>query len=100
MQENKRLKHQERPEAQLIAEGIAAAYENRKTQTASNNFTITIPGITVVGTSPEFHKIPVTVKLPKVILEGQYPRDTTIVQRFRPPVSDLNNFLRGEAAHK
>jgi hypothetical protein len=80
------------PEPQLIAEAIAAFYENNKALRAAGLPTLqskTFAGITMVGTAPTFYKIPVTEELLTSLATSQYPPQATIVEKFFPPVPSL-----------
>ena len=80
------------PEQQLIAEAIAAFYENNKVLRMAGLPTLpskTFAGITMVGTAPTFYKIPVTEELLTCLATSQYPPHPTIVQKFFPPVPNL-----------
>lgn len=80
------------PGPQLIAEAIAAFYENNKALRPAGLPTLqskTFAGITMVGTAPTFYKIPVTEELLTALATSQYPAQPTIVQKFFPPVPIL-----------
>lgn len=78
------------PEAQLIAEAIAAFQENnnRRGQWLYLNplQVQIIPGITMIGTFPTFYKITVTSELSACVEQGQYPATQTVVRRHTPCV--------------
>ncbi|KAK0187513.1 hypothetical protein F5146DRAFT_1140929 [Armillaria mellea] len=77
------------PEAQLIAEAIAAFQENNKPRARLFLDPLPVqilPGITMVGTFPAFYKIAVTSELDRCIRHGQYPATQTIVYRHTPRV--------------
>jgi hypothetical protein len=83
---------------QLIAEAIAAFSENtslRKRNTLPVQDSGIIPGITLIGTSPTFYKIPVTSALRMSILSGMYPAQPTVVERCVPPIPDPTLRMRG-----
>ena len=78
------------PEAQLIAEAIAAFQENN-TKRVNELFLEplerqVIPGITMIGTFPRFYKITVTAELNRCVIFGQYPTTPTVVYRHTPRV--------------
>ncbi|KAI8968702.1 hypothetical protein BD414DRAFT_450567 [Trametes punicea] len=76
-------------QCQLIAEAIAAFYENNKHRQAEGLPTLElkiIPGIVLVGTSPTFYKIPVTANLVHHVACGTYPPETTIVSAHLPAI--------------
>jgi hypothetical protein len=90
---SKRHMSREDPEQQLIAEVIAAFYENNKALRAAGLPTLqskTFVGITMVGSAPIFYKIPVTEELLTCLATSQYPPHPTIVQKFFPPVPNLS----------
>jgi hypothetical protein len=78
------------PEAQLIANAIAAFQANNAIRV--NHLFLeplekqVIPGITMVGTFPIFYKIEVTADLDRSIRFGQYPKTKTVVYRHTPRV--------------
>jgi len=89
LQENKTLENTKDPEAQVIAEAIAAFQENNKIREYNNKEILeimTFPCITMTGTSPIFYLIPITKELNDNITVGTYPNIQTIVQRFIPIV--------------
>lgn len=76
------------PEPQLIAGAIAAfQHNNRKREVDLGKEPLercTFPGITMVGTTPLFYKITITRALNDAVRLGEYPLETTVVQRFNP----------------
>jgi hypothetical protein len=83
------------PEPQLIAEAIAAFYQNNLRRKATGRPVLnsqTFPGITMVGVVPTFYRIPITAKLVQSVQAGSYPAETTIVQRCIPPVPDPDTY--------
>ena len=54
----------------------------------------TLLGITMVGASPIFYKIPITLALVTAVITAQYPAQPTIVQRFIPPVANPIRYAR------
>lgn len=88
VQEDKRLTSLKDPEAQVIAEAIAAFAVNNKVRVTSLNLAplavATIPAITMVGTNPIFYKITVTAELSKAVQQGRYPETETRVLRYIP----------------
>ncbi|KZT20547.1 hypothetical protein NEOLEDRAFT_1075491, partial [Neolentinus lepideus HHB14362 ss-1] len=49
-------------------------------------------GITMIGTSPTFYKMPVSEDLFTAVVSGQYPATPTTVERLVPPVPDLSTY--------
>lgn len=92
VQEDKRHMEPKDPEPQLIAEAIAAfqynnsALKKRGLQPLAQR---TIPGITMIGSTPTFYKITVTQDLIAAIQVGQYPETPTIVHRLLLPVANI-----------
>ncbi|OBZ65509.1 hypothetical protein A0H81_14462 [Grifola frondosa] len=91
VQKDKQYVTSDDPEPQLIAEAIAAFYQNNLTRdrTGLPRLPSTVfPGITMIGTAPIFYRIPVTEELLTVVATAAYPSDhRTVVQRFIPPVT-------------
>ncbi|KAH9025235.1 hypothetical protein EDB85DRAFT_2092967 [Lactarius pseudohatsudake] len=83
VQENKRFRpgNQAAPQAQLIAEAIAAfthnnhLLENAGLETLEEHM---FPAITLVGTTPAFYRIPVTSDLCRDVNDGVYPDITNV----------------------
>ncbi|KAI6103481.1 hypothetical protein F5141DRAFT_1007661, partial [Pisolithus sp. B1] len=78
------------PEPQLIAEAIAASALNNRNRILTLGLP-TLPskvlaGITMMGTSPIFYKINVTVKLVDAVAGGAYPATQTVVHAHLPAV--------------
>ncbi|KZP13939.1 hypothetical protein FIBSPDRAFT_797247 [Athelia psychrophila] len=93
VQEDKRDPPTYEPQAELIAEAIAAFVANnchRVLPLAQE----TLLGITMVGASPIFYKIPITQALVTAVITAQYPAQPTIVQRFVPPVANPIHYMR------
>ena len=70
------------PEAQVVAEAIAAFQFNNAKRGASGLLPLnamTIPCITMTGTRPTFYLVPVTQNLSDAIILGQYPATQTQV---------------------
>jgi hypothetical protein len=85
------------PEPQLIAEAIAAFYENNRRRRAAGGQLVNhqlFAGITLTGTAPIFYKITITSALLEAISTAQYPPQQTVVHRFTPPVPDPNRYSR------
>ncbi|TEB33833.1 hypothetical protein FA13DRAFT_1789655 [Coprinellus micaceus] len=96
VQENKRLTPPDDLEPQLIAQAIAAFYENNRRRKSIGRPALPLQefaGITLTGTAPIFYKIPITQELLFAINTGQYPAQQTVVHRFIPPVPDPNSFF-------
>ncbi|KIM79919.1 hypothetical protein PILCRDRAFT_823099 [Piloderma croceum F 1598] len=89
VQEDKRHLSRDDPEPQLIAEAIAAFYENNRARKAAGLPKLpsrTFAGITMIGTAPTFYKIPVTDELLISLATSQYPTQVTTVTKLVPPV--------------
>ncbi|KAF5343217.1 hypothetical protein D9758_013425 [Tetrapyrgos nigripes] len=110
VQEDRRVEDGENPiaEAQLVALAIAAFADSEKNRNREARglepllkrsfhsfishcldlaFTLWImPGITMIGTSPTFYKIPVTPALVDNVCFGTYPQEATIVTYCSPPL--------------
>ncbi|KAF9467586.1 hypothetical protein BDZ94DRAFT_1379352 [Collybia nuda] len=82
VQEDKTHINPSDPEAQLVAEAIAA-FQVNNTKRVNN---LLIPGITMVGTFPRFYKIKVTANLDQCIRFGQYPETQTVAYHHMPRV--------------
>ena len=91
VQEDKRHLDGSDPAPQLIAEAIAAFYNNNETRVkilASHALESKVmPGITMKGTMPIFYKIPVSTELVHAVQYGEYPAHETVVYAHVPPVS-------------
>ena len=77
------------PEAQLIAEAIAAFQSNNKRRILAGLLPLKhhlIPGIVMIGTAPVFYKIRVTKELSDAVIYGTFPKTTTVVYFHVPPV--------------
>ena len=69
-------------EAQMVAEAIAAFQYNNMKREARNQPVLgamTIPCITMLGTTPTFYLVPVTQELSDAVMTGQYPPTQTRV---------------------
>ena len=90
-QEDKRHMMANAPEPQLIAQAIATfQFNNFKRTRVFNDTPLTskvIAGITMVGTSPTFFKIPVTQALATAVELGEYPTEPTVVSMHTPEIS-------------
>lgn len=88
LQEDKSHINRDDPEPQLIAEAIAAFQYNNSKRTRELGLDElkehVFPGITMVGTLPMFYKIRITKALNEAVQVGEYPTETTYVQRFNP----------------
>ncbi len=72
------------PEAQVIAEAIAAFQHNNSVRDRLGEpllASMTVPCITMVGTRPTFYKVPVTQELSQGVITAQYPTQTTVVTK-------------------
>ncbi|KIM92203.1 hypothetical protein PILCRDRAFT_810217 [Piloderma croceum F 1598] len=87
VQEERHLPSEDDPEPQLIAEAIAAFYENNRARKAARLQKLqsrTFAGITMVGTAPTFYKIPVTDEIIISLATSQYPPKVTTVENSFP----------------
>ncbi|KAF8964281.1 hypothetical protein BDZ97DRAFT_1660604 [Flammula alnicola] len=94
--EGKRGESTEDPEPQLIAEAIAAFYQNnfRRTRAGLPALPPTLMlGITMVGTAPIFYRIPVSTKLLDALVTASFPEDETIVLKCIPPVCAVESYF-------
>lgn len=85
------------PEAQVIAEAIAAFQENNKINTKFNlpiNEEQLIPCITMVGTYPIFYLFNVTKQLADAVKNGEEPSDVTHIKRYK---IDMRSMPLGDA---
>ena len=91
IQEDKRHRQPQGAEPQLIAEAIATFQTNnyRRTHVLDQDPIVhkVIPGITLVGTSPIFYKIPVTSELAENVASGKFPAERTIVHAHLPELA-------------
>ncbi|KAM6497499.1 hypothetical protein JOM56_007972 [Amanita muscaria] len=97
VQEDKRHMESRNPEPQLIAEAIAAFQSNNLRLQSLGRQPLaqkTIPGITMVGSTPTFYKITVTQNLIDAIQVGEYPGTSTTVHKLLPPVADITELAR------
>jgi hypothetical protein len=72
------------PEPQLIAEIIASFYQNNFRRIRAGLPPLPrklMPGITMVGTSPFFYRIPVLTQLLDALVTASFPEDETIVTK-------------------
>ncbi|KAF8548141.1 hypothetical protein OG21DRAFT_1516623 [Imleria badia] len=77
------------PEAQLTAEAIAAFGINNEQRVKADLDPLEeeiMPGITMVGTTPTFYKIPVTKTLLQHVAHGTYPPNLTHIALCQSPV--------------
>jgi hypothetical protein len=88
VQEDKRHLEEVDPEPQLIASAIAA-FQHNNTRRVEPIRVKTIPGITVIGSTPTFYKITITQDLVEAVETAQYPANPTTVHKLVPPVEDL-----------
>ena len=80
--DDKTLMNKTSAEAQMVAEAIAAfQYNNAKRESRNQRVleAMTIPCITMVGTTPTFYLVPVTKELSDAVMTGQYPLTQTRV---------------------
>ena len=84
------------PDPQLVAEAIAAFSQTnliRRGRALPPLESKTFAGITMVGTTPNFFRIPVTQQLIVALATAQYPAEPTIVHKLVPPVPDHTTIL-------
>jgi hypothetical protein len=84
LQKDKMIFNPSDPEAQVIAEAIAAyQYNDQKRQRMGLHplDTMTIPCITMIGTRPTFYLVPVTKALSDAVITGQWPAVKTEVAK-------------------
>lgn len=85
-------------EAQLIAKAIAAFAANNQTRQKTHNLppldSKVIAGITMRGTNPIFYKVEVTNALVTSVMQGTYPRDTTVVHMHEPQIPRPNEGMK------
>ena len=90
VQEDKRHKERKDPEPQLIPEAITAFQANntRRMRVLGQEAidTKVMPGITLVGSSPTFYKIPVTKEFAQAVALGCFPLTQTVVYAHLPAV--------------
>lgn len=82
LQGDKTVLSSKAPEAQIIAEAIAAFQSNNRARDAIGLPRLTemvFPCITMIGTRPMFYQIPVTSALSEAVITAQYPAQTTLV---------------------
>jgi hypothetical protein len=93
VQQDKRHKERKDPEPHLIAEVIAAFQANntRRTRVLDQDAidAKVMPGITSVGSSPTFYKIPVTKDLAQAVALGRFPATPTAMYAHLPAVPRL-----------
>ncbi|KIM72819.1 hypothetical protein PILCRDRAFT_737507 [Piloderma croceum F 1598] len=97
VQEDKRHMESKNPEPQLIAKAIAAFQSNNLRLQSLGRQPLaqkTIPGITMVGSTPTFYKITVTQNLIDAIQVGEYTGTATTVHKLLPPVADITELAR------
>jgi hypothetical protein len=51
-------------------------------------------GIVTIGSAPFFYKITITQALIDAVVNSQLPAQETIIERFIPPVPNVDDFLR------
>ena len=82
------------PEAQLIAEAVAAFQENVKIYKRFGKVDVPedqlIPGIVMLGTCPTFYLIPIDACLSDCIKYGTQPAKDTLVKRYKIPSLPMN----------
>ncbi|KZP22370.1 hypothetical protein FIBSPDRAFT_919371 [Athelia psychrophila] len=95
VQADKCLENPDDPQAQLIAEAIAAFQRNNLTRNRDLHLPeldkMTIPGITLVGTTPIFYHIKITAALNEAVMRGTFPPFITEVYRHVPQLPRRNS---------
>jgi len=91
--EDKRFENPEDPKPHLIAEAIAAYHRNNfiRDGYSTSQFSVRLtkfPGITLVGTSPTFYKIKVTVELNGAVMGGNA---SCLCSRYTPRLPHRNS---------
>jgi hypothetical protein len=84
VQEDKTAVSARDPEAQVIAEAIAAFQHNNRNRTRlglEELDEMMIPCITMIGTRPIFYKVPVSKDLSNSVITAQYPQCSTSVMK-------------------
>jgi hypothetical protein len=77
------------PLPQLVAAAIAAFVTNNREKSLAQvqqDDCALMRGITMVGTTAIFYRIPVTQRLAQAVALGAYPDEETVVLQFIPPV--------------
>ena len=80
------------PKPQLIAQAIAAFQHNNTHLQRMGVQPIrakTMPGITMMGSTPTFYKIAMTQDLVDAVETAEYPASPAIMHKLIPPVDDL-----------
>jgi len=83
------------PVPQLVAEAIAAFSSNNHRKSVANvpqDAHALMRGITMVGTTAMFYRIPVTQQLVDAVAIGAYPAEETVISQFIPPVPALGSY--------
>ncbi|KAJ7508171.1 hypothetical protein B0H11DRAFT_1792850 [Mycena galericulata] len=96
VQEDKRYMSSDEAEPQLIAEAVAAHYENNRRRRDLGLPTVSskvFAGIVMSGTAPTFYKIPISEGLVDAISRAQYPPNVTVVSKLVPPVPNLDSYM-------
>lgn len=92
VQANKTSANPSDPEAQMVAEAIAAFQFNnevRKLEGLPELDAMTIPSMIMVGTQPAFYFVPVTKQLSNAVAFGDRPEAVTIIKSCHPPRSSF-----------
>ena len=83
-------------EPQLIAEAIAAFYENNRHRRDLGIRTVpskVFAGIVMSSTAPTFYKIPVSEELVNAISCAQHPPNQIVVDKLVPPAPHLHSYM-------
>ncbi|EJU01725.1 hypothetical protein DACRYDRAFT_22148 [Dacryopinax primogenitus] len=94
--EDKREDQPKDPQAQVIAEAIAAFQCNNEQRLESGLKKLkqwTVPCITIKGTEPALYMVPVTKELNVAVMQGQYPNHVTRVKSCIMPWNEPKSRL-------
>ncbi|KAG2360429.1 hypothetical protein BDR07DRAFT_1360065 [Suillus spraguei] len=97
VQQNKSVRNDADPVAQVVAQAIAVFQENNKTLHYAGRQELNammIPAITMQGSVPRFYKIHMTKKLADAVQEGTCPDTSTTVFRHEVTVDDVEVGMR------
>ncbi|KAH9034192.1 hypothetical protein EDB85DRAFT_1022260 [Lactarius pseudohatsudake] len=97
VQQDKGPLSQDQAEPQLVASALAAFHTENSGRIAKELSPLPSKrylGIVMVGVAPHFYKITITQALQDAVRHSQFPDEETIVQRFVPPVPNMDDFLQ------
>lgn len=81
LQQDRNQVSSEDPEAQVVAEAIAAFQSNNRNRVQHGMNRMSISCITMMGTRPTFCIVPITEQLSAAVESGTYPDDVTQVRK-------------------